>query len=209
MLSIIVGLEREFRQKTVGLRTNVLVCLGAFMFVSVSLNVIDDNTRIASQVVSGIGFLGAGAILREGNKVKGLNTAATLWCVASIGVLCSFGMIIEAFTGTVFILISNIILRLFARKIKNKKQCLINIKLPIIEEQTVKNLIVKLLNKYNINIDRFEKLYIDDNEINIKIYITSNNNLYYKEILKMTTTSCNINSIYIENSNINNEECED
>ena len=65
----------------------------------------NDETRIAAQIVSGIGFLGAGVILRDGNKIKGLNTAATLWCVAAIGVLTSSGMIIEATVGTILVLI--------------------------------------------------------------------------------------------------------
>ena len=132
ILSILVGIERQYRHKTVGLRTNVLVSLGAFMFVSVSFDFLNaDHTRIAAQVVSGIGFLGAGVILRDGNRIKGLNTAATLWCVAAIGVLTAFGMIVEAIIGTAFILISNIILRLISHKIMDKvkirENCIIDI----------------------------------------------------------------------------------
>ena len=120
-LSILIGLERQYRHKTVGLRTNVLVSLGAFMFVCMSFNVNNnDTTRIAAQVVSGIGFLGAGIILKDGDRVKGLNTAATMWCVAAIGVLTASGMIIEAFIGTLFILISNTVLRILSQKIMNK-----------------------------------------------------------------------------------------
>ena len=118
ILSILVGIERQYRHKTVGLRTNVLVSLGSFMFVSASLNFTNsDYTRIAAQVVSGIGFLGAGIILKDNNRIKGLNTAATLWCVAAIGILTAFGMNLEAIIGTLFILISNIILRLISQKI--------------------------------------------------------------------------------------------
>jgi len=79
-LSILIGLERQLRHRMVGLRTNVLVCIGAFLFVYLSFgaNIVNsDTTRIAAQVVSGIGFLGAGVILRDGSKIKGLNTAAT------------------------------------------------------------------------------------------------------------------------------------
>ena len=120
-LSILIGLERQYRHKTVGLRTNVLVSLGAFMFVCMSFNVnTNDTTRIAAQVVSGIGFLGAGIILKDGDRVKGLNTAATMWCVAAIGALTASGMIIEASISTLFILISNTVLRVLSRKITNK-----------------------------------------------------------------------------------------
>ena len=81
ILSILIGIERQYRHRMIGLRTNVLVGIGAFLFVYLSFAVLPDSldrTRVASQVVCGIGFLGAGVILREGSKVKGLNTAATL-----------------------------------------------------------------------------------------------------------------------------------
>ena len=114
-LSILIGLERQLRHRMVGHRTNVLVCIGSFLFVYLSFGVeAYDLTRIAAQVVSGIGFLGAGVILRDGSKIKGLNTAATLWCVAAIGALCASGLVVEATLGTLFVLLSNIILRLIS-----------------------------------------------------------------------------------------------
>lgn len=111
-LSFLVGIERQYRDRPVGLRTSILVCIGAFLFVSyASLVGIDDNARIAAQVVTGIGFLGAGVILKDGKKVRGLTTAATLWCVAAIGVLCAGGAVKEAAFGTLIILFSNTLLR--------------------------------------------------------------------------------------------------
>src|SRR6516164_11258988 len=79
-----LGLERQFRGHPAGLRTNALVCVGSAMFVSLShlMGDHDSPTRIASYIVSGIGFLGGGVILRDGLTVKGMNTAATLWCTA-------------------------------------------------------------------------------------------------------------------------------
>ena len=121
LLSIAIGIERQYRHKLVGLRTNVLVSLGAFMFNWVTFASLDsDSTRIAAQVVSGIGFLGAGIIMKDGNKVKGLNTAATLWCVAAIGVMTSSGLLIEASIGTIMVLASNIILRFISISIMNR-----------------------------------------------------------------------------------------
>lgn len=113
ILSFFIGLERQWHRRITGLRTNVLVCLGSFLFtyIAVCLNIASDSTRIAAQVVSGIGFLGAGVILKDGGQVTGLNTAATLWCNAAIGVLCAYGLLEEAIVGTAFILISNILLR--------------------------------------------------------------------------------------------------
>lgn len=214
ILSISVGLERQYRHKTVGLRTNVLVSLGAFMFVSLSFNSLNtDTTRIAAQVVSGIGFLGAGVILKDGNRIKGLNTAATLWCVSAIGVLTASGMIIEAIIGTSFILISNILLRTFSKKIMDKvkiqENCILDIKCNNDEEKTIKNLIIKLTNKYNLNIKKFEKFTIDKNEIHLKINIVSNDKLYFDEIAKVITTSANINSLYIEHNKLINSDNED
>lgn len=115
ILSGLIGLERQKRQRLAGMRTNVLVALGAFLFVTFSMRIEGDSstTRMAAQVVSGIGFLGAGVIMRDGLNVKGLNTAATLWCSAAIGVLISAGFVLEAFIGTIYILFANIYLRKF------------------------------------------------------------------------------------------------
>lgn len=111
-LSFIIGIERQYRRRIVGLRTSILVSIGAFLFVSFSYLSGDVHiSRVAAQVVSGIGFLGAGVIIKDGIKVRGLTTAATLWCDAAIGVLCAGGFIMEAIAGTIIILFSNIVLR--------------------------------------------------------------------------------------------------
>jgi len=214
ILSILIGLERQFRHKTVGLRTNVLVSLGAFMFVSISFNLSNvDTTRIAAQVVSGIGFLGAGIILKDGDRVKGLNTAATLWCVAAIGVLTAFGLVIEAFICTLFILISNILLRILSNKIMSKintqESCVLDINCELSEEKNIKNFIIKLINRYNLNIKNFTKHTISDREINLKINIISSNKLYFDHIAKIITTSVNINSLNIEHNKLINSDNED
>src|SRR6267378_2895759 len=97
VLGTIIGLERQLRQHPAGLRTNALVALGAALFVSMSF-LIDkegDRTRIAGQVVSGIGFLAGGVILREGFNVRGMNTAATLWCSGAIGTLAGAGLLAQ------------------------------------------------------------------------------------------------------------------
>ena len=121
ILGIIIGLERQYRRKIAGIRTIALVSLGSFLFVSISdLTPASDITRIAAQVVSGIGFLGAGVIIRDGQNIRGLNTAATLWCSAAVGTLTALGFIIEAVIGVLYILASNIILRIISKKMMNK-----------------------------------------------------------------------------------------
>ena len=93
-LSFAVGLERHLRGRAIGLRTNVLVALGSFLFVTMAANIpTNDEVRMAAQVVSGIGFLGAGVIIKDGFKVSGLTTAATLWISAAIGMACGCGKI--------------------------------------------------------------------------------------------------------------------
>jgi len=97
----LVGLERQWRARRAGLRTNALVAAGATLFVLYAVATEDTSpTRVASYVVSGIGFLGGGVILREGVNVRGLNTAATLWCSAAVGVLAASGHLVFTLIGT-------------------------------------------------------------------------------------------------------------
>jgi putative Mg2+ transporter-C (MgtC) family protein len=113
LLGAAVGLERQWRQRLAGLRTNALVSMGAAAFVALSLLVepTADLTRIAAQVVSGIGFLGGGIILREGLNVRGLNTAATLWCSAAVGSLAGMGYLLPALVTALVVVAANVLLR--------------------------------------------------------------------------------------------------
>jgi putative Mg2+ transporter-C (MgtC) family protein len=113
VLGILIGLERQWRQHPAGLRTNTLVALGAALFVSMSRLMDDQNspTRIVSYVVSGLGFLGGGVILRDGLNVKGLNTAATIWCSGAVGSLAGSGFLLQAVLGTAAVLTVHVALR--------------------------------------------------------------------------------------------------
>jgi putative Mg2+ transporter-C (MgtC) family protein len=112
-LSAVIGFERQWRNRLAGLRTNTLVALGAATFVIFAALTPGEAspTRVAAQVVSGIGFLGAGLIFREGLSVRGLNTAATLWCSAAIGVLAGAGYLLYATVATGFVVFVNLLLR--------------------------------------------------------------------------------------------------
>jgi putative Mg2+ transporter-C (MgtC) family protein len=128
-LGILIGLERQWRQHPAGLRTNALVALGAALFVSMS-RLMDDQgspTRIVSYVVSGLGFLGGGVILREGLNVKGLNTAATIWCSGAIGSLAGGGFLLQSAIGTAAILFVHTALRPLARLIEARKRTAIDV----------------------------------------------------------------------------------
>jgi putative Mg2+ transporter-C (MgtC) family protein len=113
VLGTLIGFERQWRQRNAGLRTNVLVALGAAGFSDLGIQLLgaDGATRIVSYVVSGIGFLGAGVILKDGTNIRGLNTAATLWCSAAVGTFAGSGMAGEAALLTVFVLAGNTALR--------------------------------------------------------------------------------------------------
>lgn len=123
ILGSLIGAERQWRQRTAGLRTHALVSAGAAMFVMLtSLTAVtpDGSFRIAGQVVSGVGFLGAGVILRHGASVTGLNTAATLWCSAAIGTLAGYGMYDSAITGALAVIAAHVGLRPVGRALNRK-----------------------------------------------------------------------------------------
>ena len=125
-LGIIIGLERQYRRRIAGIRTITLVALGAFLFVSISKLTIDnDITRIAAQVVSGIGFLGAGTIMVTGNnKIKGLTTAAGLWSSACIGLAIGIGFYEGAIAVGIAILFIMTSFKKMERKILRKSKSL-------------------------------------------------------------------------------------
>ena len=117
-----IGLERQWRQHLAGLRTNTLVALGAAIFITYGRAGGDNEgaTRIAAQVVSGIGFLGAGVIFKEGLNVRGLNTAATLWCSAAVGLLAGEGLALYGLIGAVLVIGANVGLRPIVRAINRQ-----------------------------------------------------------------------------------------
>lgn len=111
IFGFLIGIERQFRHSPAGLRTNTLVAAGAAIFVMIETLTGVKDARVAAQIVSGIGFIGGGAILREGLNIRGVNTAATLWCSAAVGALCGTGMVIEGAIATAIILSANLLLR--------------------------------------------------------------------------------------------------
>ena len=112
VLGAVIGMEREFSGKAAGLRTNVLICLGAAVFTIISRQMVGGTNgsvaRIAAQIVTGVGFLGAGAIIQDRGGVHGLTTAATIWLVSSIGMACGagfYGLAIVAALTAILVLI--------------------------------------------------------------------------------------------------------
>lgn len=123
-LGALIGTERELTRHYAGIVTNIIVCVGAFAFTSFSFlagNHEVDVTRIAAQVVSGIGFLGAGVILSDGTKVKGINTAATVWASASVGMLCCLDKFWYAAITAAAVVVSHLVIHPITEAIKKRR----------------------------------------------------------------------------------------
>lgn len=124
VLGTLIGAERQYRQRTAGLRTNVLVAVGAAAFVDLGMRIAGsaEAVRVISYVVSGVGFLGAGVIMKQGVSVTGLNTAATLWASAAVGALAGGGLILVAVGGAAAVMVSNVVLRPVGRLLDRRNR---------------------------------------------------------------------------------------
>ena len=126
VLGALIGLERQISRHPAGILTNLIVCVGAFSFTAFSFLIgseqIKDITRVAAQVVSGIGFLGAGVIIREGGNVRGLNTAATVWASAAVGILCCVDNLLYAMLVAAAIVFLHLVLHPVSHKIDKMKR---------------------------------------------------------------------------------------
>ncbi|ANW95242.1 magnesium transporter MgtC [Wenyingzhuangia fucanilytica] len=126
LAGLCIGFERQWRHKSAGLKTNMLVSAGSAIFVLLSvrfseLNTDVDVTRIVAQVVTGVGFLGAGVIFREGTNVHGLTSAATIWCSAAIGCVAATGFYLETFVCTLLVIIVNVVINPIDNWLKDRK----------------------------------------------------------------------------------------
>jgi putative Mg2+ transporter-C (MgtC) family protein len=123
VLGLVIGFERQWRQRSIGLHTSSLVSIGAAMFALLD-DTLDagDTTRIAAGIVTGVGFIAGGAILRSGVTVTGLTTAATMWATAAVGALAGFGFWRQALAGAVCILLFNVVLQPLAASIDKRTQ---------------------------------------------------------------------------------------
>jgi putative Mg2+ transporter-C (MgtC) family protein len=128
VLGGVIGLERQVKQRPAGLRTNMFICFGAAMFTILSAELAGslggDHTRIAAQIIPGIGFIGAGSILHAKRGVAGLTTAATMFVVASVGMACGGGLYLEATFSTAFILLALLVLGSVETQFNLKPLCM-------------------------------------------------------------------------------------
>ena len=204
LLSSCIGIERQFRRRLVGLRTIILVSMGAFLFVRFSYAFPEsDMTRIAAQVVAGIGFLGAGVIIKDNKSVKGLTTAATLWCAAAIGILCAANLLFEAGVGTLLVLFTNIVLRTVNSKINslsgniNYNMYTFSIICTEEGEKEVLKEIKNIVKKHESLINNIVTNEIENGNIKIELSIidSSNNDSVSNDILEHLAGRKDISSI--------------
>ncbi len=201
VLSFIIGFERQYRRRTIGLRTNVLVCIGSFLFTTVGYSFAGaDLTRIPAQIVSGMGFLGAGVILREGKNIRGLNTAATLWCNAAIGVLTASGMLFEATIGAILILFSNVVLRIFANKMVDRtettKKFIVTVTCSQKKAVVVRTLLLQKLNREEVMLDDIENESDEDKtKIVANIEIANNSSFKIDKIMNRMSMEPDVYSV--------------
>ena len=141
----VIGMERELKRRPAGLRTNMFICFGAAMFTLLSEDLagkfIGDHTRIAAQIIPGIGFIGAGSILHSKSGVSGLTTAATIFVVASIGMACGGGLYLPAVFATLLILLALLILGSMERWL-NLKPMIVNY--IVVSEKSSDDLVAEL-----------------------------------------------------------------
>lgn len=122
----LIGVERQLRQRAAGLRTIALVAIGAALFVDIGHRIFliyggnQTPIHVVAYIVSGVGFLGAGVIMRDQGGIRGINTAATLWTAAAVGAAAGADLIVEALVGTFFILATNVMLRPLARALDRR-----------------------------------------------------------------------------------------
>ena len=217
LLSILIGSERQYRNGMVGLRTNVLVAIGSFMFNYVTFGVSGDHdfTRMGAGIVSGMGFLGAGIIIQENNRVKGLNTAATLWCVSAIGVLTSSGMLFESCVGTFLVLFSNIILRLISvfvmNKIKNKlkEKCILRVSCTRTIEGSICQTLSSYIEQHNLNLISMNKDEVTKDEVKLVVTIITSRPDEVDNLVKALSAEVGVTSLSWKHSKYYQADNED
>ncbi|NMO01026.1 MgtC/SapB family protein [Gordonia sp. TBRC 11910] len=179
-----IGFERQWRSRSAGLRTNALVSLGSALFVvlgAYSFAGHGDPTRVAAQIVSGIGFLGAGVIMKQGSTVSGLNTAATLWASAAVGALAGGGMLWVSLAGAGTIIAANMILRPMGRLLDRQHresredspaEYIFEVRCPTDAEADIRRLVFDALSRPDLTVQSIAARDLPDDE-GVRITVTA------------------------------------
>ncbi len=181
VLASFIGLEREYHGHAAGLRTHILVALGSAIIMIISIygfangGTTRDQARLAAQVVSGIGFLGAGTIVQTGTDVKGLTTATTLWISMAIGLACGSGNFVLAIIGTALVFLALVSMKK-AEKILQRKNPIITIVVP--SDKPIMKDVVQISQRYGLTLrETYTELvsFEENSALRIEIRVTCNN----------------------------------
>ncbi|MFQ3548121.1 MAG: MgtC/SapB family protein [Armatimonadota bacterium] len=202
LLGGLVGFERESQGRPAGLRTHIIVCLGATLFTIASLNISPDSdpARISAQIVTGIGFLGAGTILRQGSMVRGLTTAASIWGVAAIGLCVGIGgnFIILAMIASILIFFNLKLVAIIEKWIEIKKpEKILNITIDK-KSKSLYNLI-SIIPEFGASVHVLETQNLSDNLKNIRLKINPANDYDEDALLAFMAKDIEILSFSFEN----------
>lgn len=219
VLGGIIGTERQLTRHYAGIVTTIIVCVGSFAFTSFSYlsgDVNADVTRIAAQVVSGIGFLGAGVILCDGTKIKGINTAATVWASAAVGILCCLDKIWFAVMISMAILFAHLVLHPVSeyiskkqkydnKKNEDKQETYYRISVACSEDnapEVKEKLIKKIRETDGILLRKLEMADLDDGNVKVRAEISTKvkNNELVENVIAYIGTNKNIISTGWKNS---------
>ncbi len=210
VLGSAIGIERELTNKSAGLRTQIMVCLGSCIFTilsifgfstAVTLYPLGDPARVAAQIITGIGFIGAGTVLRQGLTVTGLTTASTLWIVAAIGMACGCGKIYLAVISTLLAVAILVLIRIFELKIMpNNLKHLRKVKISFIcKYEEYNEVYKKLIDMFPEIIDYNHKTVDEDgNNLKINAKIFSNDKSPVMQIYRKLDEMKNLQSVSVK-----------
>jgi len=193
LAGIIIGIERQWQKKLAGIRTTALVCFGSCMFVTLSTLFPEDGspTRVVAQVVSGVGFLAGGVIIRDGYSVSGINTAATLWCSAAVGAIIGAGYRLEGIICAWILMTTNIVLRSLSRKVANMsihyssddvKHDYLSVACWEKEEIHVRTVILHGLNHFDLNFNQITCGEAEEGKVTILVDLEINERDYHMQL---------------------------
>lgn len=180
ILGIAIGFERQWRQRAAGLHTSSLVAIGAALFALLDVSLAaGDTTRIVAGVVTGVGFIAGGVILRQGASVSGLNTAATIWATAAVGALAGFGLAAPAALGAVAIIGFNLLLQPLAEAIdartgqRQEGETVYNLSVVCNpqDQPAIGSVILESISKSPLSLQSLTRHYADGNSVELRASI--------------------------------------
>lgn len=205
ILGGIIGYEREHIHRPAGLRTHILVCVGSalvmitseYIYYQFSTHVNLDPARLGAQVISGIGFLGAGTIIKEGVSVKGLTTAASLWAVSCVGIAVGIGFYSGAIIATVIIFLTLVVIKKTQRKITSQKSLRLYIHTAVQRGQIHE--ITNVIEEFDVKVRRTDFMSSErDGEMIVRYTLDISTQLSVVELIEAILSHENVRRVYEE-----------